>query len=257
MMNSYEEQFTKPRHHFVGIVVLFLSVTLLTTILYYAVLKPDSTDSNVNNENTNTAQSIDLNAISSTYANDSTKAVNVQPIQLGTYDVDSKDAASWGSKNARVTIVEFADFQCPFCEDAFSTVKRLQLTFGDSIYFQFRNFPLVDAHPQALHAANAAACAQAQGMEKFWAYHDRLYQFQSTLADTSYEAIAQSIGLDLSLFKACYAAQTYEERINQDYQDGVSAGIVGTPTFFINGKKVSGVIPEDVFVKVVQQLLKQ
>lgn len=151
-----------------------------------------------------------------------------------TVPVSDKDHSE-GSKNAKVTLVEYGDYQCPYCGQAYPIVKKIQEAMGDKLHFVFRNFPLSQIHPHALHAAEAAEAAAAQG--KFWEMHDTLYENQKRLDDESLAEYAQQIGLDVDKFVADMENGTYEEKVKADFLSGVESGVNGTPTFFINGSR--------------------
>lgn len=139
----------------------------------------------------------------------------------------------------KVQIVEFGDYQCPACAQAHPTTKKLMEEYEGKISFVFRNFPLIQIHPNAMLAAQAAEAAAAQ--EKFWEMHDKLYENQqawSALADptSTFVKYAAELGLDEDKFKNDLTNNVYKERIEQDQSDGYAVGVNGTPTFFINGK---------------------
>jgi protein-disulfide isomerase len=138
-----------------------------------------------------------------------------------------------GTDGARVTLVEYGDYECPHCGRAYPVVKKVQEKLGDKLRFVFRNFPLTQAHPHALHAAEAAEVAATQG--KFWEMHDMLYENQSALDDESLIAYAAKIGLDVEKFKEELQNDTFEEKVREDFMGGVESDVNGTPTFFING----------------------
>ncbi len=161
---------------------------------------------------------------------------------------------SLGSPSAPVTIVEFADFECPFCEQAFPIIRGLSAEFGDRIHIVFRNYPVPSLHEHAMAAAEAAMCASAQG--KFWAYHDKLFQNQNALDDASLAQYAAAAGLDMQAFTSCVSTHGSLSAVAQDIDDGNALGVVGTPTWFVNGRKVEGVIPQDVFEKAIATLLQ-
>lgn len=160
-----------------------------------------------------------------------------------------------GPVDAKVTIVEFADFQCPFCHDSYPVIRSLMVRYGDRVRFVYRHFPVSSIHEYAQSAAEASVCAAAQG--KFWPYHDRLFQNQSQLDATNLERYAAQVGLDFDLFRTCLVAPTTRQIVAQDLADGQALGVAGTPTWFINGEKIEGSIPEDLFAGVIDKLLSQ
>jgi protein-disulfide isomerase len=143
-----------------------------------------------------------------------------------------------GPASAPVTLVEYGDYECPYCGAAYPIVKELQRRLGDRLRFVFRNFPLTNAHPHAEHAAEAAEAAGAQG--KFWAMHDALFEHQDALMDEALLAYAAAIGLDVVRFAGEMEAGTYAGRVREDFMTGVRSGVNGAPTFFINGRRHDG-----------------
>ena len=170
--------------------------------------------------------------------------------------LETEDDPYLGPEKANVIVVEFIDYQCPFCKQAFSPMRELALEYSNRVKFIVRDFPLTDLHPQAEIAAEAAGCAQAQGLEKFWAYHDKLYLNQDALTENVYPTLAAQVGLDRAQFAACLASGERKPEIAADYADAAAAGARGTPTYYINGRMVQGVIPKESFAKVLDLLLK-
>jgi protein-disulfide isomerase len=143
-----------------------------------------------------------------------------------------------GSGRARVTLVEYGDYECPYCGAAYPIVKQIQESMGDRLRFVFRNFPISTSHPHAEHAAEAAEAADAQG--RFWQMHDRLYENQPRLTDDDLREHAASLELDLDLFDKEMAEHVHAPRVHEDFMSGVRSGVNGTPTFFINGVRHDG-----------------
>jgi protein-disulfide isomerase len=151
--------------------------------------------------------------------------------------VDRKDWAR-GPANAPVTLLEYGDFECPFCGRAFWEVKRLEQAVGDQVRFVFRHFPLVQAHPHAGLAAEAAEAAGAQG--KFWEMHDMLFSNQSALELSDLLGYADEIGLDEARFTRDLEDHRFLPKVRRDFREGVRSGVNGTPSFFINGQRWNG-----------------
>ena len=151
-----------------------------------------------------------------------------------TLPVGERDHAQ-GPADAPVTLVEYGDYECPYCGHAYPIVKEVQQRLGDRLRFVFRNFPLATMHPHAEHAAEAAETAAAQG--KFWEMHDQLYEHQRALDDHSLGRYAAQIGLDVDQFARDMEAHAQEPRVKEDFLSGVRSGVNGTPTFFINGAR--------------------
>jgi len=140
-----------------------------------------------------------------------------------------------GPEGAPVTLVEYGDYECPYCGRAFPMVKRLQKHFGERLRLAFRNFPLSEMHPNAETAAETAEFAGAQG--KFWEMHDFLFENQERLGGPLYLELAQKLALSPETLEQALEDQTYEGRVRADFQGGVHSGVNGTPTFFINGRR--------------------
>jgi protein-disulfide isomerase len=149
-----------------------------------------------------------------------------------TLPVSDRDHAE-GPADARVTLVEYGDYECPYCGRAYPIVKAIQRHFGRRLRFVFRNFPLSEAHPHAAHAAEAAEAAGAQG--RFWEMHDALYEHQQALDDQHLVEYAGALGLDESQVEHELATHSHRARVREDFMSGLRSGVNGTPTFFING----------------------
>jgi protein-disulfide isomerase len=158
-----------------------------------------------------------------------------------------------GPDNAKVTIVAFSDYECPYCKgfrDA--TFDALLEKYGDDVRFVYRDYPL-SFHPQAQIAAEAAECANEQG--KYWEMHDVIYANQASLSDDAYSGFAEQIDLDTQQFDECLSSNKYAEEVAGDQQDGNTYGVTGTPTFFINGWMLVGAQPLSEFEKLIDQEL--
>ncbi|HEX6506150.1 MAG TPA: thioredoxin domain-containing protein [Chloroflexota bacterium] len=143
-----------------------------------------------------------------------------------------------GPNNAPVTLVEYGDYECPYCGQAAAIVQQVRAQLGDLLRFGFRNFPLIEAHPHALQAAEAAESAGAQG--KFWEMHDHLYANQTRLDLPHLLHYAAALGLDMNRFTYDMSNHTFLPRIEEDIESGVRSGVMGTPTFFINEERYDG-----------------
>jgi len=154
-----------------------------------------------------------------------------------TQPVSARDHAE-GPADAHLTLVEYGDYQCPYCGAAYPVVKRLQKTLGKKLRFVFRNFPVTQAHPYALIAAETAEAAALQG--KFWEMHDLLFEQQASLKPDVIPQWAKKIGLDLDKFGKDIKQGVVQKRIKEDRQSGIRSGVNGTPTFYINGTRYDG-----------------
>ncbi len=145
-----------------------------------------------------------------------------------------------GKADAPVTIVEFSDFQCPACGQAFAQIDPLLAKYEGKIKFVYRDFPLVDKHPGAFPAAVAGNCALAQSPEKYWAFHHQLFEHQHQLTPEDFKKYATESKLDMTKFAECLKDPKMADEVKKDMKDGESYGINSTPTFFVNGKIVTG-----------------
>ena len=144
-----------------------------------------------------------------------------------------------GDAKAVLTLVQYGDYQCPYCGAAYPEVKKVQKELGSKLRFVFRNFPLTNIHEFAMVAAETAEAASAQG--KFWEMHDFLYEHQATLGDPSVAlGYAKKLGLDTQRFEREIAQHVHEKRIKDDFMGGVRSGVNGTPTFYVNGVRHDG-----------------
>jgi protein-disulfide isomerase len=163
--------------------------------------------------------------------------------------VELGNSPAKGPKDAPITIVEFADFQCPFCATAQPIVEEVLKEYKGKIRYVFKNYPLVQIHPEAIPAAIAAECAQKQ--DKYWQMHDGLFENHKKLSDDTYTKIAQSIGLKMDEFNKCRKDPSISAKINADIEYGQSLGINATPAFYINGVQLMGALPKSEFEKVI------
>jgi len=144
-----------------------------------------------------------------------------------------------GPIDAPIALVEYGDYECPYCGQAYPVVKAIQERLGERLCFAFRNFPLTNSHPHAEHAAEAAEAAGAQG--KFWEMHDLLYENQDALEDEDLAEHAQTLGLDARRLITEVVSGAHMARVREDFQSGARGGVNGTPSFFINGVRHDGV----------------
>jgi len=166
-------------------------------------------------------------------------------------DVATAGRPARGPEKATVTVIEFSDYECPFCKRAEETVKKVLAAYGDKIRFVYRHFPL-EFHAHARPAAEASACAGAQG--KFWEYHDKLWT-QTDLSEERLKALAGELGLDQAKFDECFKNKQFKADIDKDIADASSVGVTGTPAFFINGRMISGAQPFDKFKEIIDEEL--
>jgi protein-disulfide isomerase len=150
--------------------------------------------------------------------------------------VSEKDHAE-GPKNAPVTLVEYGDYECPHCGRAHPVLKEIQKEMGTQLRFVFRNFPLREAHPHALHAALAAEAAGVHGEREFWRMHDTIYEHQDALDDADLMAYGEACGVNPTEIERAFEGGDLTARVRADFRGGIRSGVNGTPTFFINGER--------------------
>jgi protein-disulfide isomerase len=178
-----------------------------------------------------------------------------QPAQgaVKRYNVSTDDDPAIGPSNAPITLIEFSDFQCPYCRSWHEQVyNRLRQEYPDKVRIVYRDFPLFSIHPDAEPAAEAANCANEQG--KFWEFSDRLFS-GSQLGEQTYLGYANDLGLDLDKFKTCIQSGRFRDEVMGDYQYASSLGVQSTPTFFLNGLPLVGAQPYEVFKQVIDKEL--
>ena len=158
-----------------------------------------------------------------------------------------------GASDGVVYVVEFSDYQCPFCKRVQPTLSELLAKYPDRVRFVFRDFPLEQLHPQAFRAAEAARCAQDQG--KFWEYHDILFEEAPKAEENDLKRYAEQVGLDREKFTSCLFQNVHHQAVQQDVDEGNRLGLDGTPAFFINGRFLSGAQPLEEFVRVIDEEL--
>lgn len=175
--------------------------------------------------------------------------VHLQPPRIEV----SSSGPSMGPADAPVTLIEFADFQCPFCSRALPVIRSLRERYPTQLRVVFKHLPLSSIHPRARPAAEASVCAEQQG--KFWEFHDRVFQNASALADEDLRGHASQLGLDLAAFDACLQGTEHAARISADLTEAAAAGISGTPAFVLNGVLVRGLQPPDAFAAMIDREL--
>lgn len=159
-----------------------------------------------------------------------------------------------GDVNAPVTLIEYSDFQCPFCKRHAPTISQLLSEYEGEVRFVYRHFPLSSIHPQAQKAAEAFECAGEQG--KPWEYHDTLFANQSALDVTSLKSYAGNLGLNQSQFDSCLDTGKYNNKVIGQAQEAQAAGISGTPGTFVNDQLVKGAYPVAIFEQIIDELLQ-
>ncbi len=175
-----------------------------------------------------------------------------EPVRI---PVSAEGAFAQGPKDAPVTIVEFSDFQCPYCSRVIGTLKEVVRLYPQQVRLAFRDFPIASLHPKAQKAAEAARCAGEQG--KFWEYHDILFESQAQATTADFKRFAGQLKLDAGRFAACLDSGKHAAAVAADVQEGTRLGITGTPTFFINGRLVVGALPLETFQRLIERELRR
>lgn len=180
--------------------------------------------------------------------------VVTQAPQVTRYDVPADGFPSIGPENAPIVIVEFSDFQCPFCKRFFDeTYQQLLTAYPDKIRFVFRHLPLTSIHPEAFPSAEASMCANDQN--SFWEFHDKVFENQDKLGRELYMQIANGLNLDMTEFENCIKTGKFKAMVQQDSDFAVNMGVKSTPTFFINGLAVVGAQPIEAFKQIIDMEL--
>jgi len=177
------------------------------------------------------------------------------PNEVRRYDVPIDDDPIFGPADAPITIIEFSDYECPYCKKWHNeTWPLIQQNYGDKVRLVYRDFPLIGLHANALAAAEAANCAGDQG--KYWDFNNTLFISDERLSRTVYESVASGLGLDMAAYKQCLDNRPYQKEVEADYQYATELGVSSTPTFFINGLALIGAQPYEVFAQVIDMELK-
>jgi protein-disulfide isomerase len=177
----------------------------------------------------------------------------LQPPPVRRIEMATQGAPVRGAAQAPVTIVEFSDFQCPFCKQAHPTLAQVLERYPGKVRLFYRDFPLDGLHPQARRAAEAARCAHDQG--KFWEFHDLLFTNSPQAGDSDLRRYATQTGLDVTQFEGCLASGVHKGAVQRDIDEGTRLGVTGTPAFFVNGRPLSGAQPLETFARIIDEEL--
>ncbi len=170
------------------------------------------------------------------------------------YDIPTEGYPSIGPEDAPITIVEFSDYECPFCQKWHDQVyKQIMAAYPGKIRFVYRNLPLTQLHPQAMSAAEASLCAGDQNA--FWKYHEKIFENANALNDDLYATLAADLGLNTTTFETCMNNRKHKAAVEADMQFAIDMGVQSTPTFFINGLAIVGAQPLNVFQQVIDEEL--
>lgn len=196
-----------------------------------------------------------VTAIQSRPANPAAPARPFGPDPAKVYTVNTEGAPVEGPKSAAITIVEFSDFQCPFCVRVDPTIKQLQDVYKDNLQIVWKHYPLTSIHKNAMEAAVAAEAAHSQG--KFWQFHDKLFASQSKLSPDQMREYAKELGLDTAKFEADLTSPEIRKHVTDDMSEAHRLGVTGTPAFFVNGHFLSGAQPLAGFATVINSELQR
>jgi protein-disulfide isomerase len=169
--------------------------------------------------------------------------------------VEAGNGPVWGKADAPVTIVEFSDFQCPFCSRGAETVNEIKKKYAGKVKIVFRHFPL-PMHKDARPAGEASLCVNDQGVDKFWKFHDLAFKNQDKLDPVNLEKYAKDSGADVAKYKECLTAKKFGDAVQKDMDYGEKVGVKSTPTFFINGEIIAGAVPIENFSEVIDEALE-
>lgn len=176
------------------------------------------------------------------------------PAEQKRYNVSDGGNSAIGPADAPVTLIEFSDYQCPYCKLWYDQVyQRLMKEYEGKLRFVYRDFPLTGIHPDAAPAAQAANCAGEQNA--YFKFHDALFSDQYGLGQNAYLQYATDLGLDMTAFKTCLSENRYADEVDADLKDGFSIGVASTPTFFVNGVIIVGAQPYEAFKQIIDQEL--
>jgi protein-disulfide isomerase/copper chaperone CopZ len=241
---TMNEQFSNKVYFWLGFLIAFSVFSLVLNVI---LLKPFLTVKNlgvsggtiVRNENP-------------TLPTNPPSKDNTQPT-IQNFEITTKDHVK-GDFNAPITLVEFSDFECPFCERHYPTLNRILNEYKGKVRLVYKHFPLSSIHPNAQKAAEASECAAEQG--KFWEYHDKLFENQrSGFSVEKFKQWAKELGLDTTKFNDCLDSGKYAQKVKDDYQEGLQKGVSGTPSVFVNGELIVGAVPYEVLKQKIDSLL--
>ena len=179
-------------------------------------------------------------------------SIMLDPLRV---DVEAVGPSKGAGESAAVTIVEFSDFECPYCRQVNPSLSKAVSEYGDQVRLVFRQFPLTNIHPNAIKAAEASLCAEDQG--KFWALHDAMFDDQKNLGVDNLKTLAETTGLDTAAFNECLDSGRYNDQVRKDVRDGASIGVTGTPAMFVNGRPMSGAVSFEMLAEVIDDELER
>ncbi len=236
-----EDTITLNRSHFyMALVVLAFSAGILVGFVAWG--------------RTPVAAQMTVSSQPTTQASVAQAPAQTQAPQYVRYEIPAEGFPSLGPEDAPIVMVEFSDFQCPFCKRFHDeTSQALLAAYPDKIRFVYRHLPLTSIHPNAFPAAEAAMCANDQN--SFWQYHDAIFSDQQNLGPEMYPQIATTLGLDMTTFQDCLTSEKYKDAVQKDLDFALKLGVNSTPTFFLNGLAVVGAQPLEAFTQLIDKEL--
>lgn len=163
-----------------------------------------------------------------------------------------------GNPNAPITIVEYSDFECPFCSRFHPTIQQILAEYGDQVRWVYRHFPLDQIHPEATPSAEASECiAEQKGADGFWQFADAMFENQSRLGNSLYREVASQIGADMAQFDNCVTTRKYQDKVKADQAGGAKLGVNGTPGSFVNGTPIRGALPYENVKAIIEAELQK
>jgi len=203
---------------------------------------------------TNFLSTVAPQAESTPAASSPAQSESEQPQEITRYDIPEDDDPVWGPAEAPITIIEFSDYECPYCRKWHVEVwPALQAAYPDQIRLVYRDFPLTSIHANAASAAAAANCAWEQ--DRYWEFNEKLFNMEYNLSKSAYQLYADELGLDMDAFNECLASGRHNQEVQADFDFAASLGVRSTPTFFVNGIPVVGAQPFEVFSQLIDQEL--
>lgn len=182
--------------------------------------------------------------------------VYIEKPRRPSFAIDVGSAPTAGGKDAKVTIVEFSDFQCPYCAKGSDLLKAIKKKYGNKVKVAFKNFPL-PFHNHAEKAAVAGLCANEQSTDAFWKLHDSMFAHQDSLDEAGLKKLAKDVGIKMDAFEKCLAENRHLDRVKADMEEGKKIKVKSTPTFFVNGQLINGAQPIEVFSEIIDEELSK
>jgi len=236
---GFFEAFSSKTSFFIGLIV---GVLIICTVGFFVLLFGNFSESDKVQVNKNVNTNVNAQAGNPTVGSD---ASNLKKI--------TKDNHVRGNLNAPVMLVEFSDFQCPYCDKVHPTLQQLVEDYNGQVAWAYKHFPLDQLHPFARQAAEASECASEQG--KFWEYTDELYANQQLISVDYLTTLAKQLGLNSSDFEDCLTSGKYKALVNENQQEALSVGVTGTPGVYVNDQLVKGALPYESFKQIIDSIL--